>query len=83
MTDAKQRTFTSGAELAKAKNVPLPRKEQDGLCDICGKERAVSIGDACIEAMIETRIETMLEQGKLDPYIEKILERMGRSERRG
>lgn len=49
-------------------------------CAICdGREPAIEIGERCIEAMIETKIETelerMIDEGRLDDRLAKVLGR--------
>lgn len=66
--------FTPAGELAKARGVRVQRVEETcAMCD--GRELAMPIGSACLEATIETMVEKMAEQGKLDRYLEKVLER--------
>ncbi len=75
MPEAKQTgLFTRASEL---KNAPrFHRMEALETCDMCdGREPAVSIGSRCLEATIETVFERMVDQGRFDDHLQKVLDR--------
>lgn len=74
MTEAKQsRLFVPASELQPRAR---PLRKEDGLCDMCGgREAAMSIGSACLEAAIETAIEKMVDAGRLDAIMQRVLDR--------
>ncbi|MCE5255133.1 MAG: hypothetical protein LLG45_13185 [Actinomycetia bacterium] len=74
MPEAKQSQLFVPANEIKTKI--YPKREQDGLCDLCGgREVAMSIGSRCLEATIETVIERMIDDGRLDGALQRVLQR--------
>lgn len=63
--------FRSAAEVAKENGVNIRRTA----CAMCG-DPAEAVCWACLDATIETAVERMAREGKLDDALRRVVERM-------
>lgn len=65
--------FESADRIAKSKGTPVPRCTT--ACVMCG-EAAEPVCWSCLACTIETAVERMAREGKLDEVVQRVVERM-------
>ena len=51
-----------------------PLREYE-VCHICGEGQGVAVCKDCLEAAIDTRIEEMIDSGRFDHLVQRLLDR--------
>ena len=66
--------FVQVAEIRTERRLVAPLREYE-VCHICGEGPGVAVCRDCLEAAIDTRLEEMIDSGRLDHLVQRLLDR--------